>query len=61
MVPPDPVKSPFTELRLNVPIKLTTDPCNAGGHVSLYTGFDFRDSDSFDSILEGQSELTSAS
>ena len=29
MHPPDPAKSPFSDLRLVVPIKLTTDPWSA--------------------------------
>ena len=31
MSPPDPVKTPFTELRTVVPIRLTTDPWSDDG------------------------------
>ena len=31
MVPPDPVKSAFKELRLVVPVRLATDPYTADG------------------------------
>ena len=31
MIPPDPNKSPFAELRCVVPIRMTTDPWNAEG------------------------------
>ena len=31
MIPPDPAKAPFREMRLVVPVRLTTDPYSADG------------------------------
>lgn len=39
MTPPDPLKSPFKELRLVVPIRLATDPYTADGSgLTAYSG-----------------------
>lgn len=60
MNPPDPVKTPFKELRLTVPIQLTTDPWDVGeqgASTSLQTTS--VDSDSLGDILDEQPQLTS--
>lgn len=60
MNPPDPAKTPFKELRLSVPIQLTTDPWDGeqGPGTSVQTTS--VDSDSLGDILDQQPELTSA-
>lgn len=38
MAPPDPPKAPFSEMRLVVPIRLTTDPWSVDGLTQAITG-----------------------
>ncbi len=41
MIPPDPVKCPFREMRLVIPIRLTTDPWSSDGYMLAGADSDF--------------------
>ncbi|EIW59119.1 uncharacterized protein TRAVEDRAFT_71303 [Trametes versicolor FP-101664 SS1] len=41
MIPPDPVKCPFREMRLVIPIRLTTDPWSSDGYMLAVADSDF--------------------